>query len=152
VTESSEKSPPTGRQPSPVQPIFAPKPPSTKPMVRRGARIQPFKNPSYAALIATMSPGSGQLYVGYLQRGFLAFALSFLCGIGYFWGIYDAYQLAVKANAGEIDSSDKYVIHAYFTLPLLVVFSIIGIGALIAWKEWHYIRSYLDILNNIIDI
>ena len=110
----------------------------------RPPRKQPFKSPGMAALFAALSPGSGQMWVGHWQRALLSVALSFLCCVGYFWGIYDAYDLAVKANRGQTHSSDDYVAHAFVTLPLIVaaVFTAILVAA--AWAYWGYLQAYIE--------
>ena len=111
--------------------------------------MQPFKSPAVAAAIAALSPGSGQLWVGHLGRGLLMFGLSFLCGVGYFWGIFDAYTLAQQANEGKTHASDKYVLHAFITLPLILIIIVGVIAGGLVWHEWEMIRAYLENLYRI---
>jgi TM2 domain-containing membrane protein YozV len=117
---------------------------------RRARRPAPYKNPATAAAIAALSPGSGQLWVGDLGRGLLMFFLAFFCGIGYFWGIYDAYRLAQKANRGEFEATDKYVIHALLTLPTVLVVILVAMGGLVLWREWSLVQNYFRLLHQIV--
>jgi hypothetical protein len=120
------------------------------PIVPKPKPPAPRKDPLLAAVIGALSPGSGQLWVGDLRRGLMMFALSFLCGVGYFWGIYDAYQLAIKANHGEFEATDKYVIHAYFTLPTILVVIIVAAAGYAVWREWGLIQHYFATLFAIV--
>jgi TM2 domain-containing membrane protein YozV len=113
---------------------------------------QPYKNPAFALALAAMCPGSGQLWVGHLGRGLLMFFLSFACCVGYFWGMYDAYKLAEKANRGEVTASDKYVWHAYLTLPLVLLAILMGLAGYVVWLEWSSIQTYIEQLLFITEI
>ncbi len=134
----------------PATPGPPPKPASAYGESRSAKLPGPYKNPATAAVIAALSPGSGQLWVGDLRRGIVMFLLSFLCCLGYFWGIIDAYELAKKANRGEFQATDKYVFHAFVTMPVVLVLVLIAFGAFTAWREWRLIHDYFQVLFQIV--
>jgi len=100
----------------------------------QSALINGEKSPGIAALLSFVFTGLGQVYNGDFKRGVL-FLVGTLIGLCFFvipgviiwlYGIYDAYSMAKKMNAGEIPFKETNTMHMIlFVVGLIIVVAII---------------------------
>jgi len=95
----------------------------------------PQKNPLIAGFCSSFLPGLGQVCNGETVKGFVIFFLAiagafFLLIPGllvWLYAMYDAYAVAGKMNAGEIEYRETRILH----MILFIVFALVVIGVLL---------------------
>ncbi len=118
--------------------------PSCGVRIQSPPNIKNEKNPILAGLLSFLFSGLGQVYNGDFARGVL-FLVGTIIGLCIFiipgviiwlYGVYDAYSIAKKMNAGEIpfkETNVVYMILFVFGLLILVAITIIFAAVLAAF-------------------
>jgi TM2 domain-containing membrane protein YozV len=87
------------------------------------------KNSTISGFCSSVLPGLGQVYNGETKKGFVFFLMAFF-GLFLFlipglivwlYAMYDAYAVATKMNAGEIEFHETQVIHMVTFIAFAVV-------------------------------
>jgi len=92
-----------------------------------GITLTPQRSPWFAALLTLLFPGAGQVYNGEVLKGFIVL-LTFWLIIPWFYGVYDAYRVAVRINFHAVatrPSMTRFL--SFIVLVFLLFISSVGL-------------------------
>ena len=98
------------------------------------------KSPAIAGFCSSFLPGLGQVYNGETAKGFALFLLA-LAGLAFFlvpglivwlYGMYNAYSVAGKMNAGEVPFRETRTLHVVLFIVFAAIVIVIAIIIIIA--------------------